>query len=121
MNIFVTLNVTAALMSFRMIALLPHHLPRLIGFNSASRVDMDDFQQQAAWGPGGQVAQGVKSKMIGGLAGYSDSVGKAGKRLAGARQRRLSGPSAGGGAGDGSMDSTLRATTDHGNGTGDVT
>ena len=121
MNIFVMLNVTAALMSFRMIALLPHHLPRLIGFNSASRVDMDDFQQQAAWGPGSQVAQGVKSKMIGGLAGYSDSVEKAGKRLAGARQRRLSGPSAGGGAGDGSMDSTLRATTDQGNGTGDVT
>ena len=35
LNIFVMLHVIAALMSFRMVALLPHHLPRLIGFTAA--------------------------------------------------------------------------------------
>ena len=48
LTIFVMAHVVAALMSFRMVALLPHHLPRLIGFTAANRVDMDDFQQRAA-------------------------------------------------------------------------
>ena len=121
MNIFVMLNVTAALMSFRMIALLPHHLPRLIGFNSASRVDMEDFYQQAAWGPGNQIAHGIKSKMIGGVAGFAETAGRKAGRLKGGGPRRLAGPGSAGGAGSVSMDSTLRATTDQGRGTGDNT
>jgi conjugal transfer/type IV secretion protein DotA/TraY len=107
LNIFVMANVTAALMSFRMIALLPHHLPRLIGFSAASRVDMDGFQQQAAWGPGGQVASGARGALSSGLRSYQDGVGE----LQQTRQRRITGPVAEGG-GAGSMDSTLRAISE---------
>ena len=110
MNIFVMLNVTAALMSFRMIALLPHHLPRLIGFNAASRVDMDGFYQQAAWGPGSQVAQGTKGAIAAGARGFQKSAEDTAGRVRGALQGRL----AGRGGDSGSMDSTLRATTDQG-------
>ena len=56
LNIFVMVHVIAALMSFRLVALLPHHLPRLIGFTAANRVDMEGFYQQAAWGPGAGLA-----------------------------------------------------------------
>ena len=56
LDIFVMTHVVAALMSFRMVALLPHHLPRLVGFTAANRVDMEDFSQRAAWVPSGQVA-----------------------------------------------------------------
>ena len=49
MTVFVMTNVTAAVMSFRMIALIPHHLPRLIGFSGGGRVDMNEFAQLAAY------------------------------------------------------------------------
>ena len=49
MTVFVMTNVTAAVMSFRMIALIPHHLPRLIGFSGCGRVDMNEFAQLAAY------------------------------------------------------------------------
>ncbi|APT60141.1 hypothetical protein RGI145_22560 (plasmid) [Roseomonas gilardii] len=46
--IFVLAHVVLALMSFRMISLVPHHIPRLIGFLPANRVDMDGFSRDAA-------------------------------------------------------------------------
>ena len=46
-------HITAALMSFRLFALMPHHLPRLIGFSAANRVDTEAFYQQAGHGPPG--------------------------------------------------------------------
>jgi len=49
LSIYVMAHVTAALMSFQMISLVPHHLPKLIGFSSANRVDMDEFSKAAAW------------------------------------------------------------------------
>ena len=49
MSIFVLAHVILALTSFRMISLVPHHLPRLIGFMPANRVDMDEFSRDAAW------------------------------------------------------------------------
>jgi conjugal transfer/type IV secretion protein DotA/TraY len=112
MNIFVMANVTAALMSFRMIALIPHHLPRLIGFNSASRVDMDDFSHRSAYAPGLTAAQGMQRGLIKG----SDNYSKGMQRVAASRQRQIGGPSgANEGDTDGSMDTTLRAITDTGN------
>jgi conjugal transfer/type IV secretion protein DotA/TraY len=105
MNIFVMTQVTAAFMSFRMIALLPHHLPRLLGFSSGNRVDSEGFSQQAAWISGNVMAQGVQR----GLNGIMNGTG----RRIGSAQRRLSGPEKGE-AGNGSMDTTLRATTDIG-------
>ena len=63
--IFVMLHVTAALLSFRMISLVPHHLPRLIGFSSGGRVDMEQFGRDAALvGVGGAmktISDGLKS------------------------------------------------------------
>lgn len=111
LNIFVMLHVTAALMSFRMVTLLPHHLPRLIGLSPANRVDTEQFYHQAAWQPGLEVA---------GAAGRNLSQATA---IGGRRQdslprgatRAIAGPE--GSGSDDSMDTTLRATTDPG-GTG---
>jgi len=48
LSIFVLAHVVAAIASFRMVTLIPHHVPRMIGFSSANRVDMDEFAQGAA-------------------------------------------------------------------------
>jgi conjugal transfer/type IV secretion protein DotA/TraY len=110
MNIFVMLNLTAALTAFRMITLIPHHLPRLIGFSPASRVDMEGFYQQAAWGAGSQIAQGSYRNLVAG----GDVFAKGANRIASQSLRRELIAHA---AGEdrqtqGSMDTTLRATTD---------
>ena len=108
LSIFVMMHVVAALMSFRMVTLLPHHLPRLIGFTSANRVDMDEFQQRAAWGIGGQVATNANRAILGG----SRQFGQRMEKLRGGTTGFISGPGAseGAAAADG-MDSTLRAAT----------
>jgi hypothetical protein len=110
LSIFVMTHVVAALMSFRMVALLPHHLPRLIGFTAANRVDMDDFQQRAAWAPGGQLAGAGATAIQAGAARFSGSM----KELQSGPAGLISGPSGSsaseGGAREG-MDSTLRATS----------
>ena len=48
LSIFVLSHVVAAIASFRMITLIPHHIPRMIGFSSANRVDIDEFSRGAA-------------------------------------------------------------------------
>jgi hypothetical protein len=48
LSIFVLSHIVAAIASFRMITLIPHHIPRMIGFSSANRVDMDEFSRGAA-------------------------------------------------------------------------
>lgn len=48
LGIFVLTHIIAAITSFRMIALIPHHLPRMLGFGSGNRVDMDEFSRGAA-------------------------------------------------------------------------
>ena len=45
LSIFVLSHVVAAIASFRMITLIPHHVPRMIGFSIPNRVDMDEFAQ----------------------------------------------------------------------------
>ncbi len=110
LSIFVMTHVVAALMSFRMIALLPHHLPRLLGFTAANRVDVDDFQQRAAWGPGVLVANESRRGLAGGGQQFSASQGSLPRGPAG----YISGPSGASSEGSeaGGMDSTLRAATD---------
>ena len=93
-------EVTAAFMSFRMIALLPHHLPRMIGFTGASRVDMDAFAERAANSVGSRTAVGMQQTLTKATSGFSKDA----KRL-GRQAGRLNGPPS-------SMDSTERATTD---------
>lgn len=48
LSIFVTLHMVAAILSFRMISLVPHHVPQIIGFGSGGRVDLDQFARDAA-------------------------------------------------------------------------
>ncbi|HKM61836.1 MAG TPA: DotA/TraY family protein, partial [Acidisphaera sp.] len=102
LGIFVMTHVTAALMSFRLVALLPHHLPRLVGFTAASRVDTDAFQQQAAMGPGAMIAKVTHRGVAQGAGAMNDRM----NQLRGGGTRAITGPA------DGGMDSTLRATTD---------
>ena len=113
LNIFVMLHVIAALMSFRMVALLPHHLPRLVGFTAANRVDMESFSQRAAWVPGGQVAAIRRQCNWRGCRRHSESISAVARRTrwiylwSSKDHRDASGD-------EGGMDTTLRATTDSG-------
>jgi conjugal transfer/type IV secretion protein DotA/TraY len=108
LSIFVMTHVVAALMSFRMVTLLPHHLPRLIGFTSANRVDMDAFQQQAAWGIGIQAASNGAAALEAGSARFAGNM----KALRGGPRGPIAGTSNSGVAASAEgMDSTLRATS----------
>jgi hypothetical protein len=108
LSIFVMTHVVAALMSFRMVTLLPHHLPRLIGFTSANRVDMDAFQQQAAWGIGIQASGNAAGAIQAGSGQFAGSM----KTLRGGPSGLISGPGAeSAAASNEGMDSTLRATS----------
>jgi hypothetical protein len=111
LSIFVMTHVVAALMSFRMVTLLPHHLPRLIGFTSANRVDMDAFQQQAAWNVGGQVAGGAQKAIASGSRDFGSAVGQLRSNPTGLISGPRSASNGEEGGGSGGMDSTLRATT----------
>jgi hypothetical protein len=106
LNIFVMTHLVAALMSFRLVALLPHHLPRLIGFSAANRVDSEAFYQQAAWAPGEQIAAGSKNAIGKGAQSFGESM----KQLPRGPAGSISGPTES--SEEGGMDSTLRATTD---------
>jgi len=114
LGIFVMTHVVAALMSFRMVALLPHHLPRLIGFNSANRVDMEGFHQQAAWAPGGGIAQSAYAGIKAGATQFA-----ARPRLSGGAAGYIAGPEGAAAEVEGGMDTTLRATTDSSHERGD--
>jgi len=103
LSIFVTIHIVAALQSFRMISLLPHHLPRLIGFMSGGRVDMEQYSRDAA-------LVGVGGTMLKIREGLEPPKGNGG--LLPAPQKRLAGPDDGSAQGGG-MDSTLRAATDN--------
>ena len=116
LSIFVMTHVVAALMSFRMISLVPHHVPRLLGFHSAGRVDMDQFSKDAAIvGVGGTLAR-IDQGLNRGMHDSGQSQIEQGSTA------RLSGPSGGTAApSEGSsfprrpssgMDTTLRAATD---------
>ena len=109
LGIFVMTHVIAALMAFRMVALLPHHLPRLVGFTAANRVDMEDFSQRSAWLPSGEIA-GQTTRAI--RAAVDRGAGRA---LPRGPAGYISGPAKASGDGRGvaeGMDSTLRATTE---------
>jgi conjugal transfer/type IV secretion protein DotA/TraY len=112
LSIYVMTHVIAALTSFRMIYLVPHHLPRLIGFMAANRVDMDQFSRDAALvGVGGALTtinRGMRAGVPGGGAAQLSGPVRQIGRPAG------SGTGEGGGTGGraAGMDSTLQATTD---------
>jgi hypothetical protein len=108
LGVFVMTHVIAALMSFRMVALLPHHLPRLVGFTAANRVDMEDFSQRSVWLPGGEIA-GQTTRAI--RVGVDRAAGRA---LPRGPAGYISGPARTSGEAQTAegMDTTLRATTE---------
>ena len=112
LSMFVLIHIVAAIQSFKMITLIPHHLPRLIGFSSAGRVDVDQYAKDAALiGIGGtmagisgtveQLSQGIRRP---GAPATQKQIGTA----AAAAATGSSGSNATAG-----MDSTLRAATDN--------
>jgi len=113
--IYVMVHVYAALTAFRMISLVPHHLPHLIGFAPAGRVDMERFANDAAW-VGGHSALSATER---GISDRPFRPAGGGNRLGHSEQKLLPKASDTSGRsndhghthGDG-MDSTLRATTD---------
>jgi hypothetical protein len=116
LSIYVMTHVVAALMSFQMISLVPHHLPKLIGFASANRIDMDQFSRDAALvGVGGtlqrldQAAQSTLPEQS-----LNNRVGSPSRPALPAPPKGLPGPSTGraGKGTTGSVDSTLNASTD---------
>ena len=122
LSIFVMTHVVAAMMSFRMISLIPHHVPRLLGFSGGGRVDMDEFSRDAAVvgvaGALGTINNGLLTAMEG--AGKPAQIGNGTWSTP-----LLAAPGAGTGASGGTggasssrassgMDTTLRAATDLG-------
>jgi hypothetical protein len=114
LSIFVLAHVVAAIASFRMITLIPHHVPRMIGFSSANRVDMDEFAQGAAL-IGTQKALGTISENLNPkqLTSQSEQSAGQGNQKAIASSGNKSSSSSGSSSG---MDTTVQATTDMGGG-----
>jgi hypothetical protein len=113
LSIFVLAHVVAAIASFRMITLIPHHVPRMIGFSSPNRVDMDEFAQGAAL-IGTQKALTTIDRNLNPKQLTSQSEKSAGqgnqKAIASDNGRRDNSSTNGG------MDTTVHATTDMGGG-----
>jgi len=92
--------------------LIPHHIPRMIGFSSANRVDMDEFAQGAGL-IGTQKAlttlsDTVKPKRL--ASGAASNEGQNGQKLLG------SSDNGGRNTTNTGMDTTVQATTDMGGG-----
>src|SRR5208282_3345056 len=119
LSIFVLSHVVAAIASFRMITLIPHHIPRMIGFSSANRVDVDEFSQGAAL-IGTQKALTTLSDTVNPrrlTSGAASNEGQNGQKLLGSSDKGvLGGSSTSAGANSSGMDTTLQATTDMGGG-----
>ena len=108
--VFVLAHLVAALQSFRLISMIPHHAPRWLGLGSGGRVDMDQFANDAAI-----VGAAAGVKLIG--AGARQGIGGATRGILGAARAAEAEPvvkqiAASGGQEHG-MDSTLRAATDN--------
>jgi conjugal transfer/type IV secretion protein DotA/TraY len=99
-SIFVLAHVVAALLSFRMIALIPHHLPKLIGFAAGNRVDIDQFARDTALVGAAGAIRLVSNTTRGGLAGPMQRVEGPNQKLLGASQSGTE------------IDSTLQAETE---------
>ena len=124
LSIFVLSHVVAAIASFRMITLIPHHIPRMIGFSSANRVDMDEFSRGAALIGANEtlstVRKGLSPKQLTSDGGNGGGQGSQ-KLLGSSNQERhnMPGSSAGSSSPSSGMDTTLQATTDMGGGSRD--
>lgn len=116
--LFVLLQLTIALMSFRMISQIPHQVVKLIGVQPAGRVDMDRFASEAGMA-------GMRTSLAGIQGGASAMTRQAlkdgsGGGGGGGAPRAIAGSSRGGAGESGGTsqpqragtDSTLQAATD---------
>jgi conjugal transfer/type IV secretion protein DotA/TraY len=107
LNIFILIHIVAAIQSFQLISLIPHHLPRLIGFSGSNRVDMDQFSRDAALvGVAGNlktIDSAVDPRRLGGAS--SQNLLPFGQRLLGSNSGKSTSSSGT------SKDTTIAATT----------
>ncbi|WP_294537753.1 DotA/TraY family protein [uncultured Rhodoblastus sp.] len=108
MSVFILTNVTAAVMSFRMVSLIPHHLPRLIGFSGGNRVDMNEFAQLAAY-KGTENSVNALTNRTQSVFSSSQKTGSGGPYLPASGSRTAALPASQ--STTSSLDSTLQATT----------
>lgn len=116
--IFVLLHIVVALKSFGMISLIPHHVPKMLGFSPANRVDMDEFSKAAAWTGTRGTVETINNYARSQLPRSSrqkggSSVGSSATPAISASQKAITG-SGGSSAKGGNIDSTLSAQTDVG-------
>ena len=111
--IFVLTHITAAILSFRMIYLVPHHLPALIGFGGHGRVDHDEFSNAAAWVGTASTLKTIRSGFSPSQTGRSQIGDNSGAgstpNALGAPQKALPNYTE---KNSSNMDSTLHASTD---------
>ena len=114
LSIFVLTHIIAAITSFRMITLIPHHVPRLIGFSAANRVDMDEWGQAAGiigtQKALGAIASGVDPKRLTSGSGAGSNEGQGGQRMIGSNAKNAYNGNSTGSGGSG-VDTTVQATT----------
>ena len=110
---FVLMHITLALVAFRLISVVPHHVVKLIGVQPANRVDMDQFGRDV-----GMVGMGASLTAIrGGGQAVLGAVqrGAGGGGASGAGQRLLGAGASGAAAGahaNAGNDTTLSAQSD---------
>ncbi len=118
LSIFVLSHVVAAIASFRMISLIPHHIPRMIGFSSANRVDMDEFSRGAALIGANEtlstVRKSLSPKQLTSEGG--NSGGQGGQKQIGSSGTGKASPNNTEAGSPFGVDTTLRATMDMGGG-----
>lgn len=116
--IFVLLHIVVAIKAFGLISLIPHHVPKMLGFSPANRVDMDEFSKAAAWtGTEGTIKtiDGYARNQLAGPARQRrrNGVGSSSTQALYSPPKGITGP-ADSSAKGGSVDSTLSAQTDIG-------
>ena len=99
-----------------MITLIPHHIPRMIGFSSANRVDVDEFSRGAALIGANETLSTVRKSLSpkqltsgGGSGGGQGSQNLLGSATRDDASTTTPPPNSG-------LDTTLQATTDMGGG-----
>jgi conjugal transfer/type IV secretion protein DotA/TraY len=116
--IFVLLHIVVAIKAFGLISLIPHHVPKMLGFSPANRVDMDEFSKAAAWtgtrGTLRTIDGYARSQLVKppGQIGAS-GVGSSSTQALSSPRKGITGP-ADSSTKSGNIDSTLSAQTDVG-------
>jgi len=102
---FVLLHIVVALMSFRLISIVPHQVVKWVGFQPANRVDMEQFAEKAGMGGMGASVTTIADGLRHTVAAARNSGTLSRQRYIGHRPDTQA-------SGQSGMDSTLRASTE---------